>query len=1023
MRVWRDEIEQDPGPRQQAYLLALLLVSAGSPLSTTELISLIWGDDPPVSAVNILQKYVGALRRLLEPELSPREPGSFVQRRGAGYIFRAPPPVLDVVAFREEVRAARSELAQDRPAAALDRYLAAVTLWHGPAGYGLTAGPAADSIFTAVNEEFTTACVRAAGLALSLGRPDQMLPPLQLATWMAPLDERVQAALITALGAAGRQAEALTVYQRVRARLADELGVDPGPALQAAHQSVLRAKEATHEPTRVVGEAAVIGCDQEIAVLRDAARSALDGETGLVLVQGEPGIGKTHLLEQVAAGAERRGTHVVWGRCLSGHGAPSMWVWVQVVNALLEHLPGPEREKWRADELGRLIEPGAADTLGPADSGGRFRLFELVVDLVATVAGQRPLLLLIDDLQGADIASLEMFTHLVARLPDRTAVAGAFRDRAPEPGPELSRMLAVASRMPRHRRVRLGPLDPDQVAELVRRETGQRPEAGAARGIHARTAGNPFFVRELARLLADGTVLSETAVARAGVPSTVRDVVRDRMSGLDVTSTGLAQLAALIAHDIDLGLLARAAGVDAATCLDRLEPLLTLGLVELTPGNPRSVRFAHDLVRESVAGTITHRRSSRLHLDIADAIEPAGGDERLAHHLWSAGPLADPARAVDALVRAGRLAAAKSAFEAAEDQFRAALQVARAAGLAEREFAALSQLTAIAGMRTGFAGSAFELLKRAETLARDLGRERDVADLLFSQLVGSSHFLELDRSAGLARRLLELGEVSDDPIVRTYGLQAWGMQLWNTGDVTGAAEYLNRCDETMLVDLARRADDPLSYDRRLLWPTTLALVNTVHGRYDEARALIETLKGTTGEEPYAVALWTSFASMVAAAAGDPGYALRAVDWGTTRQGGHRFEHVDRYTGLAACWARSVTGDGRTGIGQAREIIATMLDPPQTGISFYLGLLGEMQLADGQLEAAAATLDQAGRLLDSHGQRYPEGLLLVLRARLMLARGEPVAVVRAAAEHARALSAERGAHLFAVRAQELLTAIG
>ena len=257
-------------------------------------------------------------------------------------------------------------------------------------------------------------------------------------------------------------------------------------------------------------------------------------------------------------------------------------------------------------------------------------------------------MLVIDDLHWADVASLQLFSHLAARLPGGTVVIGALRDRAPAPGTELARMLAAASRVPGHRRIRLGPLDLAEVAELVRRETGQSPGSGAARSIHARTAGNPFFVRELSRFLADGGQLTEDAAAQAGVPSTVRDVVRDRLADLDDDVQGLLQIAALIGRDVGLGLLARVADLDVQTCLDRLEPLEGLGLLAPAPGDPYSFRFAHDLVRESVAEITPPARAAQLHLRIADALERdrlrrRSVAERLAHHLWSAGPLADPA--------------------------------------------------------------------------------------------------------------------------------------------------------------------------------------------------------------------------------------------------------------------------------------------------------------------------------------------------------------------------------------------
>ncbi|MFC7649393.1 hypothetical protein ACFQX6_60135 [Streptosporangium lutulentum] len=144
---------------------------------------------------------------------------------------------------------------------------------------------------------------------------------------------------------------------------------------------------------------------------------------------------------------------------------------------------------------------------------------------------------------------------------------------------------------------------------------------------------------------------------RGTVPMTVRDVVRDRLAVLDGDAQELLEIAALVGQSVELALLARMASLDVGSCLDRLEPVRSLGLVGPTPGDPFSYRFTHDLVRQAVSEAIPPGRATALHGSIADAIEEVGLSdesvaERVAHHLWSAGPVADPARTVAALIRA-----------------------------------------------------------------------------------------------------------------------------------------------------------------------------------------------------------------------------------------------------------------------------------------------------------------------------------------------------------------------------------
>ncbi|WP_155056800.1 ATP-binding protein [Streptomyces blattellae] len=1040
LRVWRDGVELDAGPPQQAYLLAVLLARAGEPVSMSELLDLIWAEGVPASAVNILQKYVGALRRLLEPALPAREAGSYLQRRGSAYLFVADSGTLDVVRFRELVDAAGRGVVEQRLDAALDGYLEAVGLWHGSAGDGVAHGSTGMAIFAGLDDEFRHACMAAAELAITLGRPERVLPSLHMAARMAPLHETVQASLIAALAAAGRPAEALSAFRTVRARLAEELGIDPGPALMAAHLRVLERAPAEHmpheraaAPTPAASTAdCLVGRGEELAMVRHAVESAFAGSTGLVVVEGEPGVGKTRLLEEAGAEADRRGALVVWGHCLPGDGTPSMWPWVQVVSALLDDMPAAAREDWHAGELGRLVTPhGSGHTTSVLpDSGVQFRFFEQAVALVRQTAARRPVVLVVDDLQWADAASLDLLSHLMTRLPDGTVVIGALRDRAPAPSSDLGRMLAAASRLPRHRRIPLGPLVPAEVAELIRRETGRDPGPGVTRLIHTRTAGNPFFVRELSRLLADGDVLTKAGAARTAVPATVRDVVRDRMTALgEEDARNLLQIAALIGRTVDLALLARTAGLDYETCLNGIESCAGLGLLEPLPGDPYSFGFPHDLVRESVAEDISPPRAARLHLLVADSLEQRAADaelvaERLAHHLWSAGPLADPARTAGALVRAGRCAAAKLALEAAARQLHSAAQVARTAGLAELELTALSLFTAVDGMRAGYVGSAVDLLERAEHLSRGLDREREAAAFLYSRWAAYAQGLQLDRAGRLARRLLEQGEASDDPAVRTYGWYAWGIHQWGVGNIGEAFRYLSRTNWTVLDDLAHQEEDPLRRDLRLIGVGMLAMMTALHGDTDAALALLDTMEAAAGDDPYVITVWATYSARVAALIGDPVRALRSAERGIAVDPAFSFGFLGGYQRLARCWARAVTGEDPAGAAaEAQDLIVRSLsDPPRSGLATWYGLLGEMWLAAGKLDEAVAALDRADSAIDKYGQRYAESLLLLLRARVLQARGEPVATLRAVAERAHALSVEREAHLFTHRAEELMAGL-
>ena len=760
LRIRSGGDEVNVGPSQQAKLLALLAARVGRPIGMTDLVDLMWGEAPPESAVNTIHKYVGSLRHLLEPRLPARQNGSYLLRQGDRYLCAAGPDTLDLAEFRSHLAAARTLLAQ-RHDVALDAFLRALGVWSGPAGEGLNFEPSAMPIFAGLNDEFFDACVTAAALALTLGRAEEVLAPLQLGASLAPLHEPLHASLVSVLGAVGRQAEALAVFDTTRRRLAEELGIDPGQKLQAAYRGVLEQAIAPEvgdplEPRDVRSASrshGLVGRSEEVALAWAPLASTLGGGSGLVFVEGEPGLGKTRLIEEVTTAAQRRGARVIWGRCLDGAGVPAMWPWLQIVPALLAGL-SPEHEARRAvGELTRLFDPMESALPAPVipDSGSQFRLFEELVAVVGATSVDRPLVLVIDDLQWADVASLETLGHLATRIPRGTAIVAALRDSAPAPSAELTHLLARASRLPAHCRIQLAPLTLLEIIELVRRETGHTLGPVAARSVHLRSAGNPFFVREISRLLLDADLQEAHVITGAGVPATVLDVVRERMHGLDADTIDSLQLAALIGKTVDLALLARAAGIDEQTCLDRLEPLTGRGLLGGAPGPSHSFQFTHDLVRESVADLTPRRRLPRMHLQVAESLEQHYLDndsviERIAHHLWAAGSFAEPTRTADALVRAGRCAAGKSAYEAADRQLSMAVEVSRAAGLAELELSALSLLTAVRSISSGYVSSAFDLLQRAEELARVLGREREAADLLFTRWAAYSQGTKPDPS-------------------------------------------------------------------------------------------------------------------------------------------------------------------------------------------------------------------------------------------------------------------------------------
>ncbi|MEU8080023.1 BTAD domain-containing putative transcriptional regulator [Catellatospora citrea] len=312
--VVRAGAELHLGTRQQRLVLALLLARAGAPVSVAELVDLLWDEQAPASAVNVVHRHIGELRRLLEPGLPTRATGRHLVRELAGYRLRADEQSLDLLKFRSLSRLASRALHDGDPESALRHSLAGLRLWRGRCAAGLEPASRRHPAFLAVEAERAQAVREAADAAERCGRLSMVLSPLRQAAEQHPLDESLQSRLLLALAADGRQAEAVEMYRLVRQRLSEELGVDPGEELREAYDRLLHQRT---RPGRAESPAALprlaqlppdlpafSGRDELLADARAAV--ARPGGPRLLAIDGMPGVGKSalavHLAHEFAAG-------------------------------------------------------------------------------------------------------------------------------------------------------------------------------------------------------------------------------------------------------------------------------------------------------------------------------------------------------------------------------------------------------------------------------------------------------------------------------------------------------------------------------------------------------------------------------------------------------------------------------------------------------------------------------------------------------------------------------------------------
>ncbi|MEH0927176.1 BTAD domain-containing putative transcriptional regulator [Micromonospora sp. CPCC 205558] len=241
IRVRRNGQELDLGPRQQRLILALLLARIGEPVGIGEIVSMLWGSQPPSSAVNIVHRYVGNLRRLVEPTLGPRVRSCLLVSDAAGYRLLLDEKSLDVLLFRRFALEARAAINAQQPGMAMAAYSKALELWRGPCAGALDLLAEQSDAFDAVDRECARLAREAADLSLSLDGGHSVLQALRCMATSYHFDEALQAKLMLILSAAGQQADAIAIYHSLRRKLTEELGIDPGAELRAAYRQVLQS--------------------------------------------------------------------------------------------------------------------------------------------------------------------------------------------------------------------------------------------------------------------------------------------------------------------------------------------------------------------------------------------------------------------------------------------------------------------------------------------------------------------------------------------------------------------------------------------------------------------------------------------------------------------------------------------------------------------------------------------------------------------------------------------------------------
>jgi len=810
LRVERDGRELPPAEvasRKGRTLLRLLCTRRGETLRVPEIAAVLWPDGPPADPDAVVASLVSRLRRVLGPDA--------------------------VVGGRDGYRIGQLETDLDRARRLVDEAESA------PAALALTGARAAARMLDtgdAVPEEPDaewTAAVRAEVTALrrrarhlvarsalagrSPGTEDVATAEQAARSAVAedPLDEDAVQFLMRALLHRGLPADALRTYEALRRALADELGADPGPATQALHAAALRG-EAAPSPVAdpLPADRPVLpGRDSEVGVVRAAWAAACVGRGGFVVVRGEPGIGKSRLLEELSAMAARSGGAVLSGRAFEGERSLCAQPVVDALAATTRTVP-VDRVRRAADGLGVLgrLVPDLAPFTGAAVGGPATPAVEwsqtsaAVRAFLGALSREEPVLLVVDDLQRAGRSTVELLHYLVRHLArEHVLIAAAVRSGE---GTDVLELLDdVATTVP------LGPLPLEAVMALAGRAGhGQR-----AAEVMRRTAGHPLFVVEVLRALSHGD---------PGIPASLQAAVVDRVGRTGEGTERLLRTAAVLGSSFDPGVAAAVAGAGGDPALQAFEGAMRAGL--LVPSGTH-YEFAHDVVRETLLATTPSPTRLAWHARAADLL--SGDPEAVARHAEAIGDRARAGRAwlnaaeralarfvaSDAIVLAGRAAGvaaelgddelrgralvvrgrahdARAHFAAALDDFTAAREAARRAGDRRLRMTVLRELAGDVPIALGRPPADCEpTLRECLGLAGDLGDRAMEADVLGRLAVLRCSQLDFADARRLADRALTAGRAADDDRALARGLDAVktaSAYVGRVADLTPAVEEL-----------------------------------------------------------------------------------------------------------------------------------------------------------------------------------------------------------------------------------------
>jgi len=655
----------------------------------------------------------------------------------------------------------------------------------------------------------------------------------------------------------------------------------------------------------------IVGRARELEAFRAAFSRALLGRRQLILVSGEPGIGKTRCAEALADIAEDQGALVLWGRCREEPGSPPYWPWIQILRA---YVAASSLDEVRlimgsaANDIAALLPDLLESSQGthgmPAAIGdanpARFRTFDAIGQFLLRAAQQVPLTLVFDNLHWADPPSLSLLEFISQELTrSRLLLVGTFRCGELQKDAPLLTMLGGLSRDSDVERIHLPGLSQDAIGKLAECMCGSALPACVIGEIYQRTDGNPLFATELIKVLLDESAGYTITALPTKIPAGVRETIARRLMRLSARCNDLLAIAAVYGRQFTAGELAAAAEQSVAEVLTGLEPAMQAGIVDASSNVAGNYQFTHALIRETIYEELTTLDRLRIHARAADALvsvhsarlEPVL--DRIAHHYHAASALGGRDNAVLFALRAADNAARIGAYEDALLHYDRAIETLERSGLTQDERLGRARILKGSALKQlGQVERSIEVLLDAVQCVHTHGGAELLVDALMHLAMSSSHIAQQHLIPMLNHALELLPRTESSARAKALATQAFAYRTLTDSAGLGqlveealqlagrCADSVTRCDCYQLTMMAMRGS-PASLSRRLeLGAEYIAVAHATssadllaeayhwqalnyleHGRLDELEELLERY-GSLGAARYGLHQYQSGAYRV-----------------------------------------------------------------------------------------------------------------------------------------------------------------